>query len=147
MNIANIEQPFVFALLKGISSPLSKVVFIITYVLYKLNTIQNIKPLFDPVKFYFDSKMSSSDTGVYRRIAYRIDEPGSISFWHIPKNLELLVSEFVRTRRPIGKSITKDFLYTIFNYQQFMNLQLGKTLPTHGRDFHQFRPVLPKMRQ
>ncbi|KAL7075515.1 hypothetical protein ACQ4LE_005347 [Meloidogyne hapla] len=80
-NIAGIEQPFVFALLKSVASP-------------------NLKPLLNPVKFFFDSKLSSDKT--HRQITYRLDEQSSsISFWHVPKNLELLVSEFVRTRRPI----------------------------------------------
>nr|CAD2136030.1 unnamed protein product [Meloidogyne enterolobii] len=80
-NIAGIEQPFVFALLKSVASP-------------------NLQPLLNPVKFFFDSKLSSDKT--HRQITYRLDEQSSsISFWHVPKNLELLVSEFVRTRRPI----------------------------------------------
>ncbi|KAF7639543.1 hypothetical protein Mgra_00000872 [Meloidogyne graminicola] len=79
-NIAGIEQPFVFALLKSVASP-------------------NLKTLLNPVKFFFDSKFSDK---TYRQITYRLDEQSSsISFWHVPKNLELLVSEFVRTRRPI----------------------------------------------
>ncbi|CAK5094644.1 unnamed protein product [Meloidogyne enterolobii] len=83
-NIAGIEQPFVFALLKSVASP-------------------NLQPLLNPVKFFFDSKLSSDKT--HRQITYRLDEQSSsISFWHVPKNLELLVSEFVRTRRPIGLS-------------------------------------------
>jgi len=53
------------------------------------------------VKFYFDMKFGS-DCKTPRRIAYRVDDQASISFWHIPKNLELLVSEFVRTRKPIS---------------------------------------------
>uniref|UniRef100_A0A915LEL4 Uncharacterized protein n=1 Tax=Meloidogyne javanica TaxID=6303 RepID=A0A915LEL4_MELJA len=57
-------------------------------------------PLLNPVKFFFDSKLSFDKT--HRQITYRLDEQSSsISFWHVPKNLELLVSEFVRTRRPI----------------------------------------------
>lgn len=80
INVANIDQPFVFALLKGVApSP---------------------KPTLNPVKFYFDSKFTT-DSRTHRRIVYRVDDHGSISFWHVPKNLELLVSEFVRTRRPI----------------------------------------------
>uniref|UniRef100_A0A914GXQ8 WD_REPEATS_REGION domain-containing protein n=1 Tax=Globodera rostochiensis TaxID=31243 RepID=A0A914GXQ8_GLORO len=77
-NVFNIEQPFVFALLKGtLSSTL-------------------LKPSLAPVQFYFDESKNSG-----KKVAYRVDQQGSISLWNIPKNLEFLVNEFIRNRRPI----------------------------------------------
>uniref|UniRef100_A0A915CPE1 Uncharacterized protein n=1 Tax=Ditylenchus dipsaci TaxID=166011 RepID=A0A915CPE1_9BILA len=79
-NIGNIDQPFVFALVKGIStSPTT--------------------PLWSTVQFHFDTRTSSD--GRRRRVAYRVDQHGSLSVWHIPKNYDLLVNEFIRSRKPV----------------------------------------------
>ncbi|KAL3108643.1 hypothetical protein niasHT_015565 [Heterodera trifolii] len=78
-NVFNIEQAFVFALLKGtLSTPL--------------------KPSLTPVQFFFDESRNSDKKVV---VAYRVDEQGAISMWHIPNNLDFLVNEFIRHRRPI----------------------------------------------
>uniref|UniRef100_A0A183BNY2 WD_REPEATS_REGION domain-containing protein n=1 Tax=Globodera pallida TaxID=36090 RepID=A0A183BNY2_GLOPA len=54
------------------------------------------QPSLAPVQFYFDESRNSG-----KKVAYRVDQQGSISLWNIPKNLEFLVNEFIRNRRPI----------------------------------------------
>ena len=75
-----IDQPFVFALLKGSPpSPYSR--------------------LKGSVCFTFNSY--EKPDGRQKKVAYRADNNGKISIWKIPSNFDPLVEEFLKSKRPI----------------------------------------------
>ncbi|CEF62967.1 Rabconnectin-3B [Strongyloides ratti] len=71
-DIGGFDHPWVFAVLKGCQvSPLSP--------------LQN-------VCFYFENE---------RNTVYRGDQNGNLSIWHLPKQCDPLIEEYLRTKRPV----------------------------------------------
>jgi len=75
-----LDQPFVFALLKG--SPPSPYTRLGGSVCFTFNTYER-------------------PDGRQKKVAYRADNNGKISIWKIPSNFDPLVEEFLRSKRPI----------------------------------------------
>jgi WD40 repeat protein len=85
--LANVDQPFVFALLKGFN-PSPHTFFT------------------SSVRFFFETQTRGE--GNIQRVAYRADSNGHIAVWKIPHNFDPLVEEFLRSKRPIIYEPTLD---------------------------------------
>lgn len=85
--LANVDQPFVFALLKGFN-PSPHTFFT------------------SSVRFFFETQTRGE--GHIQRVAYRADSNGHIAVWKIPHNFDPLVEEFLRSKRPIIYEPTLD---------------------------------------
>ncbi|KAH7697815.1 CBR-RBC-2 protein, partial [Aphelenchoides avenae] len=79
-NIGNVDQPFVFALLKGFPLPPTM-------------------PVLNTANFFFEYRAVDKRGRFW---AYRTDHQGNVSVWHVPKNYDVLVEEFIRSRRPVA---------------------------------------------
>ena len=86
--LASVDQPFVFALLKGFA-PSPHTFFT------------------SSVSFFFETHVRGTE-GHVQRVAYRADNNGHIAVWKIPHNFDPLVEEFLRSKRPIVYEPTLD---------------------------------------
>jgi hypothetical protein len=63
------------------------------------------------INFSFDTRKIEEES---RQIAYRVDHRGTLSVWNIPKNSDMLVEEFIRSRKPSGEFSILQFKYKLF---------------------------------